>query len=612
MTGIDPRETDSPSPERPQAGGPGDGVTRLLLFLVGLLALLHFPLVFRLNINWDEFRFLSDVYRFQAGTLTSPLLTFHVHAFGWLPSVGANEVDQIIAARSAYYVLLVGSCGFLYAIARRFLSVAAALFVLLCYLAYAEVLAHGTAFRFDGLAVFLLLGALALLLRRRRLVWHEAGAAVLAAMAFLVTVKTVFYAPTLAMAVMLAPHLPGGSGEYRDARRPEGMGQGGRSPTGWRGSARHFVRFALFFSVALLALYLLHRASLSPTEATLSGRGMLQEAGPRFVLVGRLFPAGHYLSMTLILNLVAWYLLGVGIAMTLLRWWKGSRRTPSVVMLMGLLLPLASLAIYRNAFPYYYAFIVPPALVLCGVPIQEVIRTSEASRGLVARVLLGAATVAVLTSFGVHYHRYFPADIRIQRQVVEAVHEMFPEPVPYIDRGSMIASFPRSGFFMSTIGFSHYRATGELSFDRILREEGPVFILANHPALILDPGVEVPSAPGPDRLREADFRLLQENFVHHWGPIWVAGKELVLTADVSREFEILIPGPYTLEAEGSLWVDGEPVEAGQVVVLEAGPHTATSFGDSVAVVLRWGARLPRPEKDPQAGVLFRDFHEHRR
>ena len=72
---------------------------RFLLFLIlaGLAA--RAALVFSLNINWDEFFYLSHIYGYERGELAVQLQMFHVHLLGWLTSVSGNEVDQILAAR---------------------------------------------------------------------------------------------------------------------------------------------------------------------------------------------------------------------------------------------------------------------------------------------------------------------------------------------------------------------------------------------------------------------------------------------------------------------------------------------------------------------------------
>src|SRR5690606_15520439 len=94
----------------------------ILGVLIAAVALLHVPLVFRRNINWDEFRFLSDIYSYQQSLLASSMQTFHVHLLSWLPGIGVNEIDQVFAGRIAYYLLLLGCVALIYRIALELVS----------------------------------------------------------------------------------------------------------------------------------------------------------------------------------------------------------------------------------------------------------------------------------------------------------------------------------------------------------------------------------------------------------------------------------------------------------------------------------------------------------
>ncbi|MCI0430022.1 MAG: hypothetical protein L0210_05700, partial [Rhodospirillales bacterium] len=89
-----------------------------LALFIGLELLFKYQLLFRLNINWDEFFFLSKIYDYRRGELSGPLQTFYVHFFGWLPLVSGNEVTQIIAARGVMYAVGLGSCLLTYSIGR--------------------------------------------------------------------------------------------------------------------------------------------------------------------------------------------------------------------------------------------------------------------------------------------------------------------------------------------------------------------------------------------------------------------------------------------------------------------------------------------------------------
>ena len=105
--------TVSPSPESEKF------FSRVLLVLIAVAAVLRVPLVFRLNIDGDEFRFLSLVYEHLRGQLGTPLMTIHVYLFQWLPAVSANEADQIVAARVVMLALSLGSAFLTYLIGEK-------------------------------------------------------------------------------------------------------------------------------------------------------------------------------------------------------------------------------------------------------------------------------------------------------------------------------------------------------------------------------------------------------------------------------------------------------------------------------------------------------------
>jgi hypothetical protein len=68
-----------------------------------------FWLVFRINLNWDEFYFLELTHQYASGALTGRFQTFHVQLFSWLPALGWEVADQVVAGRLAMAVLATAS-----------------------------------------------------------------------------------------------------------------------------------------------------------------------------------------------------------------------------------------------------------------------------------------------------------------------------------------------------------------------------------------------------------------------------------------------------------------------------------------------------------------------
>jgi hypothetical protein len=278
---------------------------------------------------------------------------------------------------------------------------------------------------------------------------------------------------------------------------------------------------------------------------------------------------------------------------------------------LAFLVPLVTLVFYRNTFPYYYVFILSPAVVLCGCAADWLAKPRKALGQVPPSMIVALLFVVIFGKMVAVYWQHGSDRTAVQREVVSAVHRMFPEPVPYIDRASMIATYPKVGLFMSTWGMETYLARGAPIFDDLLRRRQPQFLLTNVESLDLSrPREEAAGAMGY-RLMEADDRALRSNFVPHWGIVWVAGKTLALgPLAASRDFEILVGGLYTVEAPGPVTIDGASFAPGQTVRLDQGPHRlkpAAAATAAMTVVLRWGDHLYRPAREPLPGPVFTGF-----
>jgi len=544
-------------------------MTRILAGAIALLLGLQADLALRMSVNWDEFYFLSQVYAYRRGELDLALNTFHVHAFQWLALVPGGEVSQVVAARLVMLALETASVIFLVRVAERFAGRVAALAAGVVYLSVGNVVTFAASFRTDPISASLLMAALWLIIGSQlRLVEVVAlGAAM--ALAGLVTIKSAFYLPVLAVAAL-----------WRWRTAPD------RRPV-----LRAFVIAAAVGAVTFAGLYLWHRSTLAST-GLLDSAEVASGAYRKTLATAGLFPRGAELLRSLTLSPLNWLLMVAGAAMAAANLLKDRAERWKWTAALALALPIATLVFYRNAFPYYYGFILMPAAVLAAVALQPVARRRLTVVAAVAVMVLGALA---------HHQAYARRDQAAQRAVVAAVHRIFPRPVPYIERASMVAGFPNASFFMTSWGMEKYRAEGRPLIAERAAVRPPVFLIVSHPALqaALDgePG-------GRGALLPSDATLLRENFIPHWGPIWVAGKALP-AAEADQAFNIAIPGPYTVESAAPVAVDGEKAAPGAIVRLGCGPHRIAAHAGPVR--LRWGDHLMRPANPPPEGQLYRGF-----
>ncbi|PWE33362.1 hypothetical protein DDZ14_06175 [Maritimibacter sp. 55A14] len=551
------------------ARGPGwIDIALLLRIGIALAMLLSLHLALTQEINWDEFLYLSQVHSYLRGELTLPLQTVHVHFWAGLPATGGDEIEQIRLARA---VLWIGQCGVLWALfrlAREFFDEVPALFTLLVYLSFDYVLVNGTSFRTDTAAVLLLLMSLVLLLGPLS-AWRMGLFCFLAALAAMVTVKSVFYAPAfigLALWRLL------------------------RAENRWRVAVRLMVMVAGTFA-AFAVLYFAHKASLPGGNSAIAGR-MLNDAAKTTLLETQLFPRWGYLYVALSHAPLSGALVAGGIAVVLLGGRNLSGGWRAVPVLLLLALPIGSFVFYRNAFPYFYVFILPTAMLLAG-----------ANMAALARVRWLQGLLVILLSVGIlrSWHGLPERGLAHQARTITAVHEIFPEPVAYFDRSYTLASFSHTGFFMSSWGMLNYASRGRPVFREALENRTVPLLLVNSPHLL---AAVDPDAPQPDAtLVEADRVALAESYIPHWGVIWVAGKELDLD-DEGTTIEILIPGPYTLESDAPILLDGEVRAPGSVTLLARGAHEVAGQGKAT---LRWGDHLARPDDPAPAPPFFEGF-----
>jgi hypothetical protein len=491
---------------------------------------------------------------------------------------------------------------------------------------FSYVAHHGASARFDPLLVNLFLVAAALALRTGRA--SAVGAATALALAAAVSLKAVFYGvPWVALVVGATLAAP----DRRACLR------------------RHASIVAGALALAA-TLYVLHAAALAPVVAVdgVPVTGLVpstpSELASRMLREPDWFPRARELRQTLRFDRSGWAFVVMGLlsSLALLR---GPHRGAALVAL-GWCAPLGALAVYRNAFPYFYVAIVPLAGLAIGAT-SVVLQAWCARRprwSVVFVVVIVSALLAPATSFAVWARGNSDDRVTHQRRVLDAIHAVFPTPVPYIDRCSMVSSWPKVGPFLSTWGLDRYRSAGQPLFPSLLAAHRPLLLVQNAPALqALDVADEQQAAaaattvrpPGDDdggagddehdgddragddgagagrkdddeveapprrRLLPADARALREGFVPWWGPLRIAGARVDVDEGGQGSFSLATAGDYVVDRDAI--IDGRAVGAGGVVSLTAGAHALQA---GAPVLVRTAAARPPPTTKPPRQRLF--------
>ena len=552
---------------------PGERTLELGLLAAMILVSLGIQVFFLIhfNINWDEFFFLSLVFEHSNGTLSKSLQTFHVHLFGWMSSLDWDEIRLTRLGRAFMLACELMTLCFIFLTARNFVASRFALLGVLGYLACGYVLMQGTSFRADPMITALLMSGIFLLSDRPAGIWKDLAATVAIALAVLVSIKSVFYAPALLGALV------------------------------WRtrhsGEMKHRIKVCvgvgLSVTITTLILYFLHRSTLAPGGT--NPASSLDSILSKVLLDSPFWPQRQYFLSWITASWPQMLLLLAGFCFL---WRRHDRESMTrLVVCVLFALPILSIFFYRNAYPYFFPFIVAPAMI--GVSIGARAITENVSKSF-GRTLLAALVAYMMVYTLAQGYLYSYHHQTAQQETIDAIHGMFPEPAPYIDRNSMIATFPKCGFFMSSWGMEVYRKKGKPVFEQIMDECEPRFLIAN--AYQLEGAMRGDSSEeNPYALLDQDARVLRSNFVHHWGDIWIAGKSFDLDGRPIR-FHVPVEGTYTVESSAPVELDDRQYEDGDYLFLSKGMHRIAS--SSQRVELRYGRHLPRPDHAPASPIYF--------
>jgi len=531
-------------------------------------------LIYRQNINWDEFYFLSNVYELARGELTLLMLGAYTHLFSWLPLVPGNEISQVIAARWVMTGLLAITVWLVLRLARTWLTGLAAVVPPFVYISTMPVLHHGGSFRFDSMLAPLSVLALVLLLSPGRgREWRDWAAGVVLGIAGAITLKVVLFAPLIVAVVA-----------FRDSS----------SADSWLERARTLVKLGVAAGITATVLLGLHGLTIAPST-TGSVAQVATQAARKTLLDTPWFPRLSILQTYVNWQPLPWVLIGLGTAIAVLR-----RRFALAAMALSLL----PVVFYRNAFPYYYLVMLAPASVLAGYALHEMVRMV---RLYSSRVLMNALVTVICAGLlyqGLAYAWRFSLDDQAnQRMLVSAVHQVFPKPTSYVDRCGMISSFSKVNFFMSTWGVEHYRAQGRPFMSEAIRKHRPGFVLVNSGALNPNRRTSVGLLP-------EDYDLIARFYPKYWGPLRVAGATVKLAGSEPARLLVPFPAEYRLWSDGPLSIDGVSRSHGDVVTVPAQgvmvQASAAGYADErdtlVALTLA-DARLPPAKQLPEVPLF---------
>jgi hypothetical protein len=508
--------------------------------------------------------------------------------FSWLPSVWDHEVDQIIWGRRVLVLLQTSSWVALWLIGRKLLDSLSALVGLAALLSVTYCIMHGIEFRYDTLITSLAILSCAInLLTRHRIGLVISGAVF--SVALLSSPKAALFAMPVLITLIVSP----------DQDR----------------SLKQTLRRLFYFGSGFSSGYLLfggyHLWSAAKTVAGIEVKGVASTAvsmTERMFFTDARFPVFRAFRDTLQHDRVAWTLFISGIVLSSagIYYCHGKERRRKLI-LFSLAIPFLVLPFYRNAYSYFYNTILPglsvgAAAFLAPGQAEPRQRTREALKVIGALGLIFFFTIEAR-----EMHLLNSSDrVAHVREVISGVKEVFPEPTDYVDRSAMITSYPKVGPFMTKLNMKRNRETEFLWARKFLEEGGVRFLINNVAALDLSQG-RTRILEDDRSFRRADVDVFKDNFVHHWGPLWVLGKKLNFgAAREEQTAEFLVPGTYTLNTGNPVTLGDRSLRPWDTIQLEKGKHTfvASSPGE---VVFKWGDNLKLPRKEAPSGPLFDGF-----
>jgi hypothetical protein len=538
----------------------------ILTLLLSIISRSYVALVY--EINWDEFYYLSFIYQYLEQQPIDVLQTFHVHLFSWLNLVSYNEVNQIIVARFIMLILQLGTGYFIYSISRRYTDSSSALFAVVCYFSFSYVLKMGASFRTDPIATFCLLFCLNFLLKQKPTSIHSIFSGLFAALSIIITIKSNIYIPTFILISFFT---------FLDKQ------------SNLKIKIIH-ITFYISIITFYVILYYFHSHTISTTDLQDNTVSALNSA-QKTLNGNELFPRLNYFIQSIKSNLIYWIIFTI----SLIELTKQSINfNLNSLKLLALVVPLLTIVIYRNAYPYFYPFILASASIICSISwnfLYETFRSFKIHIGLIFLISINIVNQGFIIP---HYK-----NSSYQYQFIETIHKIFPKSTNYLDRCSMISSYNKQGFFMSTWGIESYLENEVRIINKIIKTTPPLFIINNSPLLDIDN-----RSNGYYSLFEEDFLAIKDNYISFWNQLYVIGK--IINLD-DGEFEILIPGEYRLKSDFGVIINDDFLLPNNDIYLDIGKYKAKSVSNSKDFKLIWSQVSDQTIKEIPIKPLFTGF-----
>lgn len=540
--------------------GSTDITSMFILFILMTILISKVYLALNYEINWDEFYYLSFVYKYLNNDELNFFQTFHVHLFSWLKFLTSNEVVQIEYARILMIFFQVLTCFFIFLTARQFFSDKVSILSIITFQTFSYVINHGSSFRTDPNAELFLAITTYCLLKKEINVKDIILTSIFISLAALITTKSILYVPTYFFILFIRTFFIKDLPIYKVC---------------------FLICFSTFF---LLILSFYHYYSIGHNDFTESVN-LMGGAADKTLVKSSFFPGYPYFIYSVIHNPLHWCIALLSIKKLI---FNVDLTVNKKLVFLSLSLPMLSILFYRNSFPYFYPFFLAPFSILFCFFWQDVFKSKNKKMN---NLLIASFMVVFL--FNIYYFSYIKVREQkndYQKEILNVIHEVFPKKVSYIDRCSMVSSYRKTGFFMSSWGIEDYKLGMRKTIKEAIVNDNPVFYVEN----IQDLKV-INNKPLISRLNKVDVHFLQNNYINFWNQIKIAGKKFEIDEGVESKFMIYIEGLYTLKSNTDVFFDGVRYSNNDVFYLKKGLHTILTTFANENIKIQWGNNIESPK-----------------